>query len=195
MAEKERQKLELIEFLLKLDRERDRGIFADLRKGASPATERYAWPHIGYYCHLDQEPGRIICQAIAAAYALHPENDDTNYVNLGTSFRNMANLSEEKKASPTFDTYFRRLLGYDTVEEICSCLSRIAKMAKAKGVPLSWEQIYWDMFHWSDEVKRNEVKRKWAAQYWQVPKEMTELSADGELAEVSADGAEEEEES
>lgn len=47
------------------------------------------------------------------------------------------------------------------------------------------------MFRWFDEIKRNEVKRRWAAQYWQVPKDLTELSADGEPGGESADSAEE----
>ncbi|MDO5566402.1 MAG: type I-E CRISPR-associated protein Cse2/CasB [Planctomycetia bacterium] len=184
-----------IRYLLGLNPEKDRGVLAVLRKGASPATETYAWPHLGRFCHLNVDTERMIHQAIAAAYAIHPENDETEFANVGSVMCQLANLSGERENNvcQTFDTFFRRLLTCNSVEEICERLPRIALMAKAKDVAIPWESLYWDLKTWNNNS--NEIKRKWAAKYWQVPKQMDDLSESEDETEDSDDSSDTEVES
>ncbi|MDO5581638.1 MAG: type I-E CRISPR-associated protein Cse2/CasB [Planctomycetia bacterium] len=177
-----------IRYLLSLNPEEDRGILAALRKGASPATESYAWPHLGTFCHLDKEQEKTIFQAIAAAYAIHPENDDTEFANLGSVVCKLANLSGERENNvcSTFDAFFRRLLTCCTVQEVCERIPRLALMAKAKEVPIPWESLFWDLKKWDTDHDR--IKQRWAAKYWQVPEKLENLSED------SSDNSTEEEE-
>ena len=182
-------------FLFALHPEKDRGILANLRKGFSSGTETYAWPHLGRFCPLDKEPDRIIFQTIAAAYATHPSNDGKEYSNLGSVMRKLANLSEQgesKDSNPTFDILFRRLLCCDRVEELCDWLKRVTSMAKAKEVPVPWVSLFWDLKKWSDSVRRDEIKRHWAASYWQVPKDISELQVNAALADQESDNEDQE---
>src|ERR1039457_2141532 len=77
--------------------------------------------------------------------------------NLGTTCRRLA------AENNSFDGRLRRLLSCDR-EEICERLRPVVLAAKAKGIPINYEELYTDLCYWG-----NNVKARWAREYWGVP--------------------------
>ena len=180
-----------IEYLLALTPEKDRGTLADLRKGFSKATAVRAWPHLGHFCHLNDEGDRTIFETVGAGYATHPVNDGEPYANFGTVMQKLAfeSVGGDAEKRKTFDTRFRRLLTCESAEEVCKHLKGAILAAKAKDVPIPWESLFWDLKKWGDSVKV-----RWAAKYWMVPKEMADVENTDEDTddEFDASGGEDE---
>lgn len=126
----------------------DRGAMANLRSALKPAQRHRAWPLLAPVGGI----GRSIYETLAGLYAHH--SDETRTGNLGTTCRR---LSGEHNS---FDGRFRRLLTCDS-EEICERLAPVILAAKAKGVPVNYEQLFADLCYWSDKVKE-----RWARGYW-----------------------------
>ena len=63
-----------------------------------------------------------------------------------------------------FDSRFRRLLSCDHRDEICERLRPVVFAAKAKGVPVNYEELFVDLWYWGDKVKT-----RWAREYWGAP--------------------------
>jgi CRISPR system Cascade subunit CasB len=85
-------------------------------------------------------------------FAYHPQITSTG--NLGTTCRQLA------AESTTFDARFRRLLACDR-NEICDRIRPVVLAAKAKGIPVNYEQLFSDLHYWSDVTKAS-----WAREYW-----------------------------
>lgn len=164
-----------IQFLFGLSPERDRGVFADLRRGFSKATEMYAWPHIGRFCRLNDAKNRVVYQTIAACYATNPKNDSTEWSNFGNAAKRLAEGDRNGERASSFDAAFRRLLACRTAVEVCNHLKKFALAMKAKDVAAPWESLYWDLLRWDDDVKA-----RWAARYWDVPREVADVASDDE---------------
>lgn len=176
MSESEKRKpCAFIQFLLDLSPERDRGVFADLRRGFSEATATRAWPYIGRFCRLNVDEERVICQTIAAGYATNPNNDETEWSNFGAAAKKLAEDERDGDKASSFDATFRRLLSCRTAEDVCKRLRNLLLAMKSKDVAVPWESLYWDLRYWNDDVKT-----RWAAQYWNVPRDVAEFEADGE---------------
>jgi CRISPR system Cascade subunit CasB len=157
MSNAEEQADRLIAFLLK--NKEDRGVMADLRCGFSPAKEHRAWPHIAQLCNLEKDWSRIPVQTVCAAFATHPEHTDSG--NIGSTMREIAKeMASEEKRFPRF----QRLLACGTQEELCDHLSSVVRMAKAKGIPVNYRQMYCDICWW--EV--SDIKVRWASSFWGV---------------------------
>jgi len=137
------------QFLVHLRRlKNDRGAMANLRCALKPALRHRAWPLLGSMGGI----GNARYETVAGLYAYHPEETRTG--NLGTTCRR---LSGEHNS---IDGRFRRLLTCDR-EEICERLVPVILAAKAKGVPVNYEQLFADLCYWSDNVKE-----RWAREYW-----------------------------
>lgn len=141
----------------------DRGAMADLRCGLNPTRVPRAWPWLGAVGGIGNQ--RI--ETIAGLYAYHPE--ETHSGNIGTTCRRLAGENN------TFDGRFRRLLSCDR-DEICDRLRPVILTAKAKGIPVNYEQLIIDLRFWGDRVKT-----EWAQEYWAVPE--SEEAAIGKLSE------------
>ena len=139
----------LLDYLRRL--KDDRGAMADLRCALSPAKLPRAWPLLARVGGI-RNP-RI--EAIAGLFAYHPEETHTG--NLGTTCLQL------KAQNESFDARFRRLLGCDR-DEICERLRPMILAAKAKGIPINYEQLFADLWYWSDNVKA-----RWAREYWGAP--------------------------
>jgi CRISPR type I-E-associated protein CasB/Cse2 len=143
----------------------DRGAMANLRGALRPAQRHRAWPLLGPVGGI----GNVRYETVAAFYAYQP--DETRIGNLGTTCRL---LSSEHNS---FDGRFRRLLTCDR-EEICERLAPVIFAAKAKGVPVNYEQLFVDLCYWSDKVKE-----RWAREYWGGPEADMDAADTAERAE------------
>jgi CRISPR system Cascade subunit CasB len=126
----------------------DRGAMADLRCALNPARRARAWPLLARVGGID----RPICEAVAGLFAYHP--DETHDGNLGTTCRRLAGENN------SFDGRFRRLLSCDR-DEISERLRPVILAAKAKGIPVNYEELFTDLWYWSDTAKA-----RWAREYW-----------------------------
>lgn len=133
-------------FLMRLrSLKNDRGAMSNLRGALRPAQRYRAWPLLGSVGGI----GNVIYETVAGLYAYHPDENRTG--NLGTTCRR---LSAEHN---TFEARFRRFLTCDR-DEICERLTPVIMAAKAKGVPVNYEQLFVDLCYWSDNVKETPLR-------------------------------------
>jgi CRISPR system Cascade subunit CasB len=144
----------------------DGGAMANLRCALNPAKIPRAWPLLARVGGI----GNPSIETVAGLFAYHP--DETQTGNFGTTCRRLA------AENNSFDGRFRRLLACDR-EEICDRLRPVILAAKAKGIPINYEELYANLCYWGDNVKA-----RWAREYWGVPE--GEESAALVSAEVTA---------
>ena len=141
----------------------DRGAMADLRGALSPNRMARAWPLLARVGGI----GNPRIETVAGLFAYHPA--ETHAGNIGTTCRSLAG------GNNSFDGRFRRLLSCDR-DEICERLRPVVLAAKAKGVPLNYEELFIDLWYWGDKVKA-----RWAREYWGA--------TEGEEAVAASEGA------
>ncbi len=135
----------------------DRGAMADLRCAVNPARRARAWPLLARVGGID----RPIHETVAGLFAHHP--DETHTGNIGTTCRRLA------AENNSFDGRFRRLLTCDR-DEIGERLRPVILAAKAKGIPVNYEQLFVDLCWWES------AKARWAREYWGAPVEPEEVA-------------------
>jgi CRISPR system Cascade subunit CasB len=126
----------------------DRGAMANLRCAMSPTRLARAWPLLARVGGISN--ARI--QVVAGLFAYHPQEAITG--NLGTTCRLLC------AGNKSFDDRFRRLLSCDR-QQILQRLRPIILAAKAKGVPVNYEELYIDLSYWGQKRKA-----RWAREYW-----------------------------
>ncbi len=126
----------------------DRGAMADLRCALSATKLPRAWPLLARVGGI----GNPRIEAVAGLFAYHP--DEAHEGNLGTTCLRLKGQSE------SFDARFRRLLACDR-DEICERLRPVVLAARAKGIPVNYEELFADLCYWGDNVKA-----RWAREYW-----------------------------
>lgn len=136
----------------------DRGAMADLRCAVNPARHARAWPLLARVGGI----GRPIHETVAGLFAHHP--DETHTGNIGTTCRLLAGENN------SFDGRFRRLLTCDR-DEIGERLRPVILAAKAKGIPVNYEELFADLCYWGDKVKA-----RWAREYWGAPVDAEEAA-------------------
>jgi CRISPR system Cascade subunit CasB len=129
----------------------DRGAMANLRCALNPSRHTRAWPLLGHVGGI----GWPIYETVAGLFAYHP--DETHAGNLGTTCRHLASENN------SFDVRFRRLLSCDR-DEIVERIRPVGLAAKAKGIPINYEELFTDLWYWSDRVKA-----RWAREFWGAP--------------------------
>jgi CRISPR type I-E-associated protein CasB/Cse2 len=149
-------------FLERLRRiSRDRGKMAALRRAASPATLRQAWPVIH---ELGEDIGNVGACTVAAFYAEHPQ-EDANAAGFGATCRRIAtDKGQTPKVPDSFDRRFRRLLACDSPEDVAGQLKAWIRFASAKGIGVNYEKLFWDLLSWRNYSDR--VKLDWARGFW-----------------------------
>lgn len=147
---------EVLAFLRQL--RNDRGAMADLRCALNPARRTRAWPLLARVGGI----GRPIHENVVGLFAYHP--DETHTGNIGTTCRHLAGENN------SFDGRFRRLLSCDR-DEIGERLRPVILAAKAKGIPVNYEELFADLCYWGDNVKA-----RWAREYWGAPVETEEAT-------------------
>ncbi len=142
------------------ERQEDRGLMANLRRGFSEATADRAWPYIAQWCNLENRRARTIFQTVAASFAFNPENVSKG--NIGTTMCLLATGDGRGlDGLKTYETRFRRFLSCDTVFEVCDRLPTVIRTTKAKGIAINHEELFKDLYYWGDSVKV-----RWANAYW-----------------------------
>ena len=139
----------LVEYLRRL--KNDRGAMADLRCALNPSKLPRAWPLLARAGGI----GNPHVEAVAGFFGYHP--DETHTGNIGTTCRRLA------AENNSFDARFRRLLSCDR-DEIGDRLRPVILAARAKLVPVNYEELYADLCYWGDNVKA-----RWAREYWGAP--------------------------
>lgn len=136
----------LLEYLRRL--KNDRGAMADLRCALNPTKLPRAWPLLALVGGI----GNARIEVVAGLFAYHP--DETHEGNLGTTCLRLKGENE------SFEARFRRLLACDR-DEICERLHPVILAAKAKGIPVNYEELFTDLCYWGDKVKE-----RWAQKFW-----------------------------
>lgn len=139
---------QLLKYLRQL--KENRGAMAELRRALNPAQRSRAWPLLARVGGID-EPRY---ETVAGLYAYHPV--EANGGNLGTTCRLLS------EGHNTFEGRFRRLLACDR-STVCDHVRPVVLAARAKGVPVNFEQLFADLCYWSDTVKA-----RWAVEFWGV---------------------------
>jgi len=129
----------------------DRGAMADLRRALSPAQRHRAWPWLAPVGGI----GDRLCETVAGLFAHHPDEISTG--NLGTTCWQL------RSKYNTFEGRFRRLLACER-NDICGHIRPVVLAARAKGIPVNYEQLFADLFYWGDTVKAH-----WAAEFLRAP--------------------------
>jgi CRISPR system Cascade subunit CasB len=137
----------------------DRGAMADLRCALSSSRRARAWPLLARIGGVD----RPIYETVAGLFAYHPNESHSG--NLGTTCRRLAGENN------SFDARFRRLLSCDR-DELGDRLRPIILAARAKGIPINYEELFADLIYWGDHVKA-----RWAREYWTAPMETEEAAS------------------
>jgi CRISPR type I-E-associated protein CasB/Cse2 len=165
-------------FLAKLHAiSQDRGKMAALRRGASDATKRQAWPVLHV---LGVDVGNFTALTVGALFAEHPEAESKSW-SLGETFRRIATDNDKVREIPeSFDKRFRRLLACDSVEDTAEQFKTWVRFAKAKGIRVNYEQMFWDLDGW--ERRSDAIKLQWARGFWPVRKEASDETVTEEAA-------------
>jgi len=155
----------------------DRGRMAALRRAASPATERDAWPVIH---SLGEDIANLAACTIGALYAGHPK-EDSDAAGFGTACRRIATDNGKTFEIPdSFDRRFRRLLACDSAEDVAGQLKAWIRFAASKGVGVNYEKLFWDLLSWKNHSDR--IKLQWARGFWPMHREEGDEPAKGEAA-------------
>src|SRR5262249_37265660 len=116
----------------------DRGAMADLRCALNPTRRARAWPLLARVGGID----RAIYETVAGLFASHP--DETHSGNIGSTCRQLA------AENNSFDGRFRRLLSCDR-HELGDRLRPIVLGAKAKRIPVNYEELFINWWYWGDK--------------------------------------------
>ena len=151
----------------------DRGMLAELRRGLSPSTQEYAWPHLVQFCgKFEDDDVRAIWCAVAGLAAIFYKSNlvsEQKWNNMGTMMHKLAlqaNESNPEKALESYGAKFRRVLSCNDMASLCETVIRVGRAAEKKDVTLNPEVLFWDLTNWMDLAKRDEVKLRWAKQYY-----------------------------
>lgn len=165
-------------FLTKLRKiSHDRGKMAALRRGASAATHRQAWPVLA---SLGEDIGNFAARTVGAFYAEHPEEENKSW-SFGETCRLIALHGATGYDIPdSFDKRFRRLLACDTAPEVADQFKAWIRFARTRGIRVNYEQMFWDLDGW--ERRADDIKLQWARGFWPARKESGTEPATGEAA-------------
>lgn len=151
----------LLEQLRRIKAQDDRGMMADLRCALVDGKKQRAWPVL-HRIHVRIEDE--VKSLVAGLYATHPEEAYAG--NFGTTCKQLearpdGGAKGEDKLTP-IERRFQHLLAADARTELFARVTRLVLMAKAKGVPVNYEQLVEDL-----EPRRWEfVRQKWAMAFW-----------------------------
>lgn len=148
----------------------DRGKMAALRRAASPATERQAWPVIA---SLGEDLENLAACTVGALFAEHPVEVADG---LGGTCRRIATDNGKAFDVPeSFDRRFRRLLACDSAEDVAGQLKAWIRFAAKANVGVNYEKLFWNLMSWGNHSDR--IKLEWARGFWPMRAEASEAPA------------------
>jgi len=153
-----------------IERIKDNGIAAALRRADNPATEYQSWETLAAFnVDLDKPYQRLPFVTIAAAIAkIKLENNGT--IGIGQA---IAICYEDGKESDQAKAKLRRLLACDTVEEICQILRTLLSLIASKGnATLNFARLLDELlkFYWDSQT----IKSRWAQDFYHSKKSLKE---------------------
>jgi len=136
----------------------DRGAMANLRCALAPNRRFRAWPLLARMGCIDN---RAI-ETVAGLFAFHPADESIG--NFGVTCRHIANHSNSRRedGTSTFDHRFIRLLSCNQAE-LCLRLRPLVFTAKAREIPISYEELLRNLFGWDTN---DWIRIRWAQAYW-----------------------------
>lgn len=143
----------------------NRGAMADLRCALTDTRRHRAWPWLAAVGGIDDP----IIETIASLYACHPK--EVKEGNIGTTCQRL------RSEHNSFDMRFRRLLGCER-DELGQHLRPIVLAAKAKDIPINYEQFFVDVVRWN---WNEHTKARWATEYWGVSASTANMAEEAEV--------------
>lgn len=127
----------------------DTAFRAVMSRADNPAFESAAWEHLIPYCRIEKDHQRIPFAVVGAAIAkIRPEANGTD--DIGSAFRkickNQDDIDRESRR-------FRRLIGCDSVSEICRLLRPLLPYLASKGAALDYTRLLFDLLFWEQDIK------------------------------------------
>lgn len=165
------ERVKFVEFLEQLRDSDDRAALAALRRGLGkqPGTavemHRYVVPFLGADVTAWRESTHYL---IASLFAFHPDPGGE-----GTLGMALAKVAAET-ASGSTELRFMGLLNSHP-DDLAEHLRHAVSLARAKGVPVDWHQLFRDVLGWPSPDRR--VQKKWARDFWSRTGEPEESTA------------------
>lgn len=152
----------LILHLRDLERKKDRGALAALRKGLGktpgsvPEMFEHVVPFMQRGASTAQEDAAFL---VASLFASYPEGSGQG--NMGATFRAIRIAS----GSDSIEGRFIALLKCHR-DNLPDHLRHAVALANSKNATIDWEQLLYDVQNWDDEFRS--VQRRWATSFWEL---------------------------
>jgi CRISPR system Cascade subunit CasB len=162
----------LIEYLKDLEKRKDRGALAALRRGLGeiPGTVAEMHPHLARFL-VDDDWGwwHECLYMIAALFASHW--DPRGRGNIGDTLRNVAGAT----GSESIEGRFLALLKAHR-DDLFDHLRHAVALARGKEVPIDWSRLLKDIIAWDSDARW--VQRDWARSFWKAVGPDSQADAD-----------------
>jgi CRISPR type I-E-associated protein CasB/Cse2 len=160
----------LVDALVKISEQGDRGKLAALRYWFRLATQHFAYPVLADLLAkaglgpnaLDEDS--IWC-LIPALYAWNPNHTDEPFHNFGTTCRIIAGDKRD-----AFAAHFRRIMACDALADVMEILQPYVRRAAAAKVSVNYKNLGYDLFRWrKSEEDARDIKTRWSREYYWYP--------------------------
>jgi CRISPR system Cascade subunit CasB len=178
---KQSPEVRLVERLIKLAEEDNRGALAALRTGLGkpPGAAPRMLPIIARYLVNDDGPSTRAAFLTAALFASHPDKGGTG--SLGQALRRATKGDSRpngKHGEAGVEARLAAALDADS-EDLPRHLEGLVGLCESASIPINWREFYWDV--WSllgdDEGRQIRTRTHWARDYWR-PESSADESAD-----------------
>lgn len=149
-----------VSYLERLRGRDDRAALAALRRGVGkpPGTVIEMYPYVVPWLGKERSKwDEDIHYIVASLFALH--SDPGGKGNMGYVFKRIRANSD----SESIEGRFKALLNSHG-DELAHHLRHAVSLAKSKGVPIDWHQLYRDVHPWNSEDKW--IQKRWAESFW-----------------------------
>jgi len=156
----------LILHLGELEKNKDRGALAALRKGLgkAPGSVPEMFEHVIPYMDRDatmaQEDASFL---VASLFASYPEGSGQG--NMGATFRTISAAT----GSDSTEGRFVALLKCHR-DDLPDHLRHAVALARSKNATIDWDQLLCDIQNWDDAS--SSVQRRWARSFWELSRKM-----------------------
>ena len=135
---------------------------AALKRADNPALEYQSWEILNHFgIDLTHQQERLIFSLIAAALAKAKIKQDGS-LGIGAA---IANCYENKSKSDQASSKLRRLIGCDSIEELCSVLRPLFQLVSSKtGNTLNYGKLLDELLQF--QVNPSKVKTDWAQNFY-----------------------------
>lgn len=157
--------LTFVEYII--NRCKDNGVRAALKRADNPATEYQSWEVLaGFQVNLEYENQRLPYATIAAAIA-RAKIDKNGSSKIG---RTIARCYDDGNTSDQAKAKLRRLLACDSVPEACRILRPLFALIESRGNDaLDFAALLNDLLWFGNEDNQIRIKARWAQDFYSKP--------------------------